>query len=184
MEGDTKQTDVCLTGQSVLLSAIFQIIQSIRMGMWFRRSLRIPSPFPHGLTEPGTARLPSRGPETDTGASYPRRSQRDSPPQISVYSVAVCGSDSFSMDKSKNHSAWRTCVSRCVREGVRTVDVRDCVRRQCANVPYLSVSAFVCVVWEESFFQINVEHLGSLTSAYVDSLCLMSATTTCWCFQR
>lgn len=49
-------------------------------------------------------------------------------PLISVYIVAVCGTDSFSMDSLKKHAGWRTCVSLltwhlCVWR-CKTVDVR------------------------------------------------------------
>lgn len=55
-----------------LLSAIFQIIQSIRMGMWSRRSLR--TLVPHPCLIPSISLVsptPSRDPETDAKASDP-----------------------------------------------------------------------------------------------------------------
>ncbi len=98
----------------------------------------LPPPPPHPASCPHWAWLartctpptPSWGPETDAKASDPAdlgaRSlprpppppapPRDlSPPSISVYSVAVCGTDSFSMDSLKPRRLENMCVSLLTR---------------------------------------------------------------------
>lgn len=122
---------------------------------------------------------PPRGPETDASALRPSSSQTDKrereklpwppppsghvpAPRSAFTSVAVCGTDSFSMDSLKNHAGWRTCVPHyslgtCLREGVRLSAASDSCW-QCA----ISVCFSVCPCCVRTmFFQINVKHLGS-----------------------
>lgn len=91
---------------SAVLSAIFQIIQSIRMGMWCERS---PPPLLAGPETDATASDSSRGGRLPD-APPPALPRGHRPALISVYSDAVCGADSFSMDSLKPRRLEYVCV--------------------------------------------------------------------------